>query len=195
MKKYIIINGSPRKGGNSDNISNFIKEYISLADIDLDNVEIEEFKIRDKNISPCQADNGCKIDDAYECVIEDDGKDLVSKLSKCDGAFLVSPVYFMRLPGPLATAIDRFYSVFNHENMFKEVEEVKKLGIVLTLGGDNLDDCISIAEHTAFCFKSSLLFSENKNVICGANNDLQGFLNNTKQQEDVEQLVEWFLES
>lgn len=187
MAKYVIINGSPRKNGNSDNISKFIKDNLNSDDV-------EEFLIRDKTISPCQGDNGCKIDDTYECVIEDDGTALVSKLQDCDAAFIVAPVYFMRLPGPVATAIDRFYSVFNHDNLFKEAEETKKLGIVLTLGGDNKDDCIPIAEHTAFCLKSTLRFSENKNVICDDNNDHNGFTNKIEQQEMVKDLVNWILE-
>ena len=48
MAKYIVINGSTRKG-NSYAIANFIKEKIDG--------DVEIFNIKDKEIGFCQADN------------------------------------------------------------------------------------------------------------------------------------------
>ncbi|OWT32366.1 hypothetical protein BGI41_08030 [Methanobrevibacter sp. 87.7] len=123
MANYIIINGSPREG-NSKEISEFIDENI--------NDDVEIFNIKDKNIEFCHADNACKA--SGECGIHDDAYDLINKLEECDGAFLVTPIYFARLPGPVYTLIDRFFSKFNPAKGMKEPDENKKLGYVFTYG-------------------------------------------------------------
>ena len=61
MAKYIVINGSTRKG-NSYAIANFIKEKIDG--------DVEIFNIKDKEIGFCQADNACKAKE--ECIVQDD---------------------------------------------------------------------------------------------------------------------------
>ena len=181
MAKYIVINGSTRKG-NSYAIANFIKEKIDG--------DVEIFNIKDKEIGFCQADNACKAKD--ECIVQDDAYDLINDLEECDGAFIITPIFFGRLPGMVDALIDRFYSKFNPAKEMKEPDESKKIGIVFSYGGGEAD-YTPVAEHVAFEF-GVLRFGAHKNVMCSENNDPKGFESKDDQQSQINELISWVCE-
>lgn len=181
MAKYIVISGSPRNG-NSDKIAEFIKESIDE--------DVEIFDIKNKEIKFCQADNACKVKD--ECVIQDDAYDIINKLEECDGAFFISPVYFGRLPGMVASLIDRFYSKFNPAKGLNAPNPNKKLGIILSFGAGE-EDYSPIGEQSGFAF-GVLGFGSHKTILCGDNNDSAGFDAKEDQQNEVKDLVNWVIE-
>lgn len=185
MSKYIIITGSPRKGANSDSIAEFIKD--SLGDND-----VEIWNIYEKDYTYCHADNACKELD--HCAIDDDAADLVADLKDVDGAFLVSPIYFGRLPGPLHTVIDRFYGVFNPAKGLDAPSPDKKLGIVFTMGGDEeaVKNAEPVAAQTGFSF-SVVGFGAYDSVILGNNNTPDAFAASDDEQAQVRDLVDWMM--
>ena len=102
--KVLIINGSPRKGGNS---SILIKEATDI--FDKEGVEHETYQIGSKKISGCIGCGYCYDHDG--CVFKDDANELGSKLEQCDGLLVVSPVYYASANGTLISLLDRmFYS-------------------------------------------------------------------------------------
>ena len=185
MSKYILITASPRRGANSDSIAEFIKDALG-------NNDVEIWNIYEKDFTYCHADNACNEKD--HCVIEDDAKTLVDDLKKADGAFLISPIYFGRLPGPACTLIDRFYGVFNPAKGLDVPSPDKKLGIVFTMGGDEeaVKNAEPVAAQTAFAF-TVVGFGASESVILGDNNVSDAFVTNENEQSKVKTLVDWMI--
>lgn len=185
MSKYIIVTGSPRVGANSDAIAEFIKESLGTNDVEI-------WNIYEKDYTYCHADNACK--ELGHCSIDDDATDLVADLKEADGAFLISPIYFGRLPGPVYTIIDRFYGVFNPAKGLDVPSPDKKIGFVLTMGGDEeaVKNAEPVAAQVGFAF-SVVGFGASDSVILGGNNDPTAFANSDEEQAKVKTLVDWML--
>ena len=102
--KVLIINGSPRKSGNSERL---IKEITGV--FDTLNTEYEVLSIGNKDIRGCLACNYC--DDHDGCVCKDIVNETYSKLDEAQGVIIVSPVYFASPNGTVVSFLDRlFYS-------------------------------------------------------------------------------------
>jgi multimeric flavodoxin WrbA len=99
-KKVLVISSSPRKGGNSDTLCD---EFIRGAQESGNTAE--KIYLKDKNIAFC---TGCGVcNSTHSCVIDDDMKDLLPKMTDSDVIVLASPVYFYSICGQLKTFIDR----------------------------------------------------------------------------------------
>ncbi|MCD7830309.1 MAG: flavodoxin family protein [Clostridiales bacterium] len=101
----LILNGSPRKDGNTS---------VAVAELEKvfaeEGVETETVQVGGKNIRGCIACNHCY--QAGKCVFDDMVNELASKLEACDGLVVASPVYFASANGTLVSLLDRlFYSV------------------------------------------------------------------------------------
>ncbi|MBQ7243242.1 MAG: flavodoxin family protein [Bacilli bacterium] len=102
--KVLIINGSPRQGGNSSRLIEELKKVF-----DSEGVETEVYSIGTKDIRGCMACNYCATHDG--CVFKDDVNTLVQKADGSDGLIVVSPVYYASANGSLISLLDRmFYS-------------------------------------------------------------------------------------
>ena len=102
--KVLIINGSPRKDGNS---AALIKEAVGV--FDKEGVGYEIFEIGGKAIRGCEACGWCAKHG--ECVFHDGVNELAARLEECDGMIVVSPVYYGSANGSVVSLLDRlFYS-------------------------------------------------------------------------------------
>ena len=102
--KVLIINGSPRKGGNTATaiaeITKILKE---------EQIEVIDYQIGTKDIRGCIACNYCRLNG--QCVFNDDVVQLASVFEDVDGVIIASPVYFASANGSLISLLDRlFYS-------------------------------------------------------------------------------------
>ncbi len=102
--KVLLINGSPRKNGNTS---------LALAEMEkifaLENIEVIKYEIGTKNIRGCIACGTCHA--KGKCAFDDDVNYLVSKLQECDGVVIATPVYYASANGSLISLLDRlFYS-------------------------------------------------------------------------------------
>ncbi|MCF7926583.1 MAG: flavodoxin family protein [Candidatus Izimaplasma sp.] len=97
MAKVILINGSFRKQ-NTFKLLNRIKKMLkghTISMLDLNQI----------NIKPCTGCQKCLTTD--ECPIDDDVKDLYTKLLDADGLIIGSPVYMRDISGYLKVMFDR----------------------------------------------------------------------------------------
>ena len=102
--KVLIINGSPRIGGNT---SIAINEMVKV--FDSDGVETEVVQIGNKDVRGCIACYSCKKNG--KCVFDDVVNELAPKFEEADGVVVASPVYFASANGTLISCLDRlFYS-------------------------------------------------------------------------------------
>ena len=102
--KVLIINGSPRKGGNTaiaiEEIAKILRE---------EQIEVIDYQIGTKDIRGCIACNYCRLNG--QCVFNDEVVKLASIFEDVDGVIIASPVYFASANGSLISLLDRlFYS-------------------------------------------------------------------------------------
>lgn len=103
--KVLIINGSPRKGGNTslalDQMINVFESY---------GVETRYVQVGNMNIRGCLACGACHSG-RDNCVIDDVVNELALDLAECDGVVVASPVYYASANATLIALLDRlFYS-------------------------------------------------------------------------------------
>lgn len=102
--KILLINGSPRKNGNTGIL---LREALSGASEC--GADAELLSIVDMNIEPCNSCFACT--DTSECAIEDDMQKVYSKLIEADGIIFGTPVYFWGMTAQLKTVIDRMFAL------------------------------------------------------------------------------------
>ena len=99
-KKILAIEGSPRKGGNSDLLCDaFLKGASESGN------ETEKIYIQDLNLQPCMACYGCR--GTERCVKKDGMPQVLGKMMAADVILLATPVYFYSLSGQTKVFIDR----------------------------------------------------------------------------------------
>ena len=102
--KVLIINGSPRKNGNT---AIALKEMVHV--FDGEGVETEILQIGNMDIRGCVACGKCS--ETGRCVFDDIVNEIAQKLQGSDGLVLASPVYFASANATLIACLDRlFYS-------------------------------------------------------------------------------------
>jgi multimeric flavodoxin WrbA len=98
--KVIAFIGSPRKGGNSELLTN---ELLRAAE--QEGVETEVVRLAEYDLKPCDACLSCRK--TKKCKINDDGEKLFSKMMEADAVVLATPVYFGSCSPQTKIFIDR----------------------------------------------------------------------------------------
>lgn len=102
--KVLIINGSPKKDGNTSlAVKEMEKVFTSLG------VEVDNIQIGNKNIRGCIACKKCV--ETGKCVFDDAVNEIAPKFKEADGLVVASPVYYASANATLIAFLDRlFYS-------------------------------------------------------------------------------------
>lgn len=110
--KVLIINGSPRIGGNS---SKLLDEMISI--FEKEEVEIKLFQVGNNAIRGCVACGYCHSHDG--CVFKDEVNMLSKEFESSDGLVVISPVYYASANGTLISLLDRLFQSSRFDKRFK----------------------------------------------------------------------------
>ena len=126
--KTLIINGSPRKTGDTVSLINKLTEQLN-----------GEYKIVDAyyyDISPCIDCRYCWSNDG--CSINDEMSEIYDYIVDCDNVVLASPIYFSQPTGKLLDVCSRFQTYFatKHFRNQSPLIKSKKGAIILVGGGD-----------------------------------------------------------
>ena len=105
-QRIIIVNGSPRKSGNSAILAEQVAAGAEAA-----GAEVESFYLHGMDIQPCDACDSCQAAADIDCIIDDDMQTLYPKLRAADVIVLATPVYWLSLPAQLKLCIDRWYAM------------------------------------------------------------------------------------
>ena len=123
--KTLIINGSPRKNGDTQAL---IDAFVSGLS--------GEYRVisRDDGISPCMDCRYCQTHDG--CAVQDGMQDIYAYLADCDAVVLASPVWFSSLSGPALDIGSRFQTYFARKFFRHLPSPLKpKRGVILLVGG------------------------------------------------------------
>jgi multimeric flavodoxin WrbA len=122
--EILVVNGSPRKGGNTETL---LDTMISAA---ADSGSgITKVNLRNLDVTPCRGCDSCKKTGI--CIQRDDMRDLVSKMKKSDVWVLGTPVYWWGPTAQLKAFIDRWYGV--NRDIFKN----RRVALVIPLESGN----------------------------------------------------------
>ena len=105
-KKIVILNGSPRKNGNT---SALIKAFTEGAESAGNTVT--EFFLDGMDIHGCKGCFGGHSSKECPCVQKDDMDKIYPAVKKCDVIVLATPVYYWNMSGQIRTAIDRLFAL------------------------------------------------------------------------------------
>ena len=126
--KTLIINGSPRKNGDT----------VSLLRIFVSGI-CGEYKIvnaYDDGISPCIDCRYCKKNPG--CAVNDGMQEVYSFIQECDNILIASPIYFSEITGKLLDVGSRLQTYFS-ARFFRDEKPIlkpKRGGVILVGGGD-----------------------------------------------------------
>lgn len=126
--KTLILNGSPRKNGDTVSLINKLIEQLN-----------GEYKIVDayySDISACVDCRYCWNNDG--CSINDEMTEIYDYISDCDNVVIASPIYFSQPTGKLLDICSRFQTYFAAKYFRKQTPFIKpkKGAIILAGGGD-----------------------------------------------------------
>ena len=109
--KVLMINGSPRVGGNTSIALQEMEKIFAQEGIETETVQIGNQAIRGCiACGTCAKQGKCVFDDAVNAV--------APKLEACDGLVIASPVYYASANGTLISFLDRlFYSTHFSKTM------------------------------------------------------------------------------
>lgn len=124
----LILNGSPRKNGDTMSLVHMI-----IPEIKGDYKIVNAYNC---NISACLdcrycwKSNGCKIDDEMQ--------EIYDYIQECDNILIASPIYFSELTGKLLDVGSRLQTYFCSRFFRKEepIAKTKKGAVILVGGGD-----------------------------------------------------------
>lgn len=131
-KKILILNGSPRKNGNTSSLTSAFKR----GAVESGN-EVKEFFIDEMNINGCKSCyRGTK--NPYEpCVQKDDMNLIYPEYVDCDVLVLASPLYYWNISSQLKKVFDRFFGV---AECFEGLKNPKKdCVLIMAAEGDGFE--------------------------------------------------------
>lgn len=126
--KILILNGSPRKDGNTET---HINAFVDGAATNKHEINI--ISVCQKDISGCLACEYCHTRGNGKCIQQDDMQEIYPLLEQAEMIVLASPVYYHGFTGQLQCAINRIYAL-------DKPKSLKKAALILTSGSEDVYD-------------------------------------------------------
>ena len=168
--KVLGINGSPRRGGNTDILlDNALKGAQNKG------AEVEKIVLNNLEFSPCQECENMPSD--RFCIIEDDMQTVYRKVEKADAIILSSPIFFGSLSAQTKMMIDRFQCVWRAKNILrKQVFEKRKIGGFISVEGSNRKDFFDNARSIVKNFFVTINADYKEELFCSKINEKNSIL-------------------
>ena len=176
-KKIVILNGSPRKKGNT---SALVKAFVQGAESA--GHTVTEFFLDSMNIHGCK---GCWAGDSSKdcpCVQQDDMNQIYPVAKACDIVVLASPLYYWNMSGQLRTAIDRLFALEEGDgNLLRGNGRASAL--LMAAEGHGFEDVVLYYDH----LMEHLRWNNLGHVLAGGNMDV-GDIQGKSELEEAYQL-------
>lgn len=164
--RVLAIHGSARPHGNSRRL---LDEALSSLVEGLRDAEVQLVRAYEARVDPCIACGDCE-EDAVGCSRKGDGwADLETALRSADVLVLASPVYFLGLPAPVKTIVDRLQALWWLRERGGDVATnegpFRRAGLVLTAAGE--DKVFAPSHRVAMAAFNTLGFTLEGEVLAG----------------------------
>ena len=129
----LILNGSPRKKGNTSHALQAIADGLAPRH------SVESLNVYDYTFRPCRNCDACKRNGG-NCIQADDTVKIINKVTDADLVIFGSPVYWWGISAQLKDVVDKFYSRDDaSDGKSPTLRTKKKIGIV-ACGADSLSN-------------------------------------------------------
>lgn len=177
--KTLIINGSPRREGNTVSLIRVLKEHLKG--------EVVELSAFYSDIAPCVDCRGCW--ETAKCVVHDEMQVIYD--DDFDNIVMASPVYYGTLPGSVLSLISRLQPWHAATYFIKEPlrQKPKKSAAILTAGGKGNQE--RAFHHMGAMFKQLNATGFRDHVACSPNTDVIPASEDEKARENVIKIARW----
>jgi multimeric flavodoxin WrbA len=111
MKRVILLSGSPRNNGNTDQVMAFC-----AGELEKLGVATRLFHFSGQNFHSCVACGACR--ETGNCVLQDGLAPIIEELRQADGLIVGAPVYFGSARGDMMAALQRIGMVSRAHDQF-----------------------------------------------------------------------------
>lgn len=171
-KRIIILNGSPRKAGNTTALTAaFSKGAEEAGHI------VTEFFLGNMNIHGCKGCFGGGKDCEHPCVQKDDMEKIYPVYKDADIIVLASPLYYWTISGQLKTAFDRLFAVAECDPDYRNPH--KESVLIMAAEGYGFEESEYWYDH----LERHLGWKSLGKVLCGGVMDIGDIKGNTKLEE------------
>lgn len=126
-KNILVLTGSPRKGGNSDQLADAF-----IAGAKQAGHTIVKYSTANKRIQGCMACNTC-FSKGSACSIPDDFNELAPLVENADMIVFATPLYWFTFPTQIKAAIDKLFSFLVGQKALK----IKECALLACAGDKN----------------------------------------------------------
>lgn len=106
-KNIVVLTGSPRAGGNSDQMAEAFIHGAQMAGHLVTKISTAEL-----NVQGCVACCGCYRTEDRPCCHNDDFNRIVPLIERADVIVFAAPLYWSTFPAPIKRVIDNFYCFY-----------------------------------------------------------------------------------
>lgn len=161
-KKIVILNGSPRKNGNT---SALVREFTKGAK-NVGNT-VTEFFLDNMNINGCKGCFGGHSSKACPCVQKDDMSKIYPVVKESDVIVLATPLYYWNMSGQIRITIDRLFALEEGDgNLLRG--HGKSSALLMAAEGYGFEDVILYYNH----LMEHLSWTNLGHVLAGGNGDI-----------------------
>ena len=136
--KILVLNGSPRRNGNTAAHVAAFAEGARAAGHIVDVVEVCQ-----KKIAGCLACEYCHTKGGGTCIQQDDMQGVYPLIEEAEMLVLASPIYYYSFSGQLQSAINRIYAIDRPKNL-------KKTALFLSAADPDAFDGAILSYHKSF---------------------------------------------
>ena len=161
-KKIVILNGSPRRKGNT---SALVKAFTEGAESSGNTVT--EFFLDGMKIHGCKGCFGGHSSRECPCVQKDDMGKIYPAVKECDVIILASPLYYWNISGQIRTAVDRLFALEEGDgNLLRG--HGRSCALLMVAEGNWFDDVLLYYSH----LMEHLRWKNLGSVLAGGNGDV-----------------------
>lgn len=126
MKKVVIVNGSPRKNGNTASLCDAFQDGVQSV---AESAEVLRFDLNDYSFKGCQSCFSCKLKgrSGYgRCSLNDDLSQIIEAISDADCLVVASPIYLMDVSASTKAFLERLcFSLATYESGYRSLASGK----------------------------------------------------------------------
>lgn len=161
-KKIVILNGSPRKSGNTSALVQSFADGAKCA-----GNSVTEFFLDSMDIHGCKGCFGGHSDKDCPCVQKDDMQKIYPAVRECDVLVLATPLYYWNMSGQLRTAVDRLFALEEgEENLLRG--HGRACALLMAAEGHGFEDVLTYFDHLV----EHLKWKNLGHVLAGGNGDI-----------------------
>lgn len=161
-KKIVVLNGSPRKTGNTSALVKAFTEGAESA-----GHTVMEFFLDSMNIHGCKGCFGGHSGQECPCVQKDDMAKIYPAVKDCDVVVFATPLYYWNMSGQIRTAIDRLFALEEGDSNLLRGNG-RSSALLMAAEGHGFEDVVLYYDH----LMEHLRWKNLGHILAGGNMDV-----------------------